>query len=33
MVAGCEEYIKIWNFQDNKLIDSGIVLKGHSDYV
>ncbi|CAD8061556.1 unnamed protein product [Paramecium primaurelia] len=33
MAAGCEENIKIWNFQDNKLIDSGIVLKGHSDYV
>ncbi|CAD8149878.1 unnamed protein product [Paramecium octaurelia] len=33
MAAGCGENIKIWDFQDKKLIDSGILLEGHSDFV
>ncbi|CAK69845.1 unnamed protein product (macronuclear) [Paramecium tetraurelia] len=33
MAAGCEENIKIWDFQDKKLVDSGIILEGHSDFV
>ncbi|CAD8081429.1 unnamed protein product [Paramecium sonneborni] len=33
MVAGSEENIKIWNYQNKQFIDSGIILKGHFDYV